>query len=357
MNMKRIGLYILLACLGIACQKEDGITPGIIYENLYAITDDPTDSIQHRRYELFEKYGVPVFFNDTVGQVFVKVDVNGDSVFRYETLDLNWAFSSTNSSTVTYHVTRITDPALQMKALRMAETYLENSFPALYPYALWLTKDCYVISSSVEQKEVVSRYRNLLFAGIDGIAEEDMPAKAKEFRNEVVKLRVQNYETQVKAFNSVTDEKYYDVRWSTLYPKEIVPHWNNPNTAWYPFGFALEKEWNQEDRSALLREVRNYGNNTDERFKMGKWTEEDFDVYNAYCRPLVGAFGFITYDVLSGSVAYTPQNTENDLTYYLEEMLKYSREEFLERWESSPLVLKKYEILYAVIRDELGVEL
>ena len=98
--MKQIGLYILLICLLLACQKEDGITPGIGFENLYTIQDDPNDSIQHKRYELYTTYGVPVFFNDTIGKVFVKVDVNGDSVFRYETLDLNWTFSGSNSKAI-----------------------------------------------------------------------------------------------------------------------------------------------------------------------------------------------------------------------------------------------------------------
>ena len=51
--MKQIGLYILLICLLLACQKEDGITPGIGFENLYTIQDDPNDSIQHKRYELY----------------------------------------------------------------------------------------------------------------------------------------------------------------------------------------------------------------------------------------------------------------------------------------------------------------
>ena len=68
----------------LACQKEDGITPGTGFENLYTIQDDPNDSIQHKRYELYTTYGVPVFFNDTIGKVFVKTDVNGDSVFRYD---------------------------------------------------------------------------------------------------------------------------------------------------------------------------------------------------------------------------------------------------------------------------------
>ena len=37
--MKKIGLYMLLACLLLACQKEDGITPGTGFENLYTIQD------------------------------------------------------------------------------------------------------------------------------------------------------------------------------------------------------------------------------------------------------------------------------------------------------------------------------
>ena len=32
---------MLLACLLLACQKEDGITPGTGFENLYTIQDDP----------------------------------------------------------------------------------------------------------------------------------------------------------------------------------------------------------------------------------------------------------------------------------------------------------------------------
>ena len=67
--MKQIGLYILLICLLLACQKEDGITPGIGFENLYTIQDDPNDSIQHMvhlinqkqfgsRATLFQKFGI-----------------------------------------------------------------------------------------------------------------------------------------------------------------------------------------------------------------------------------------------------------------------------------------------------------
>lgn len=74
-----------------------------------------------------------------------------------------------------------------------------------------------------------------------------------------------------------------------------------------------------------------------------------FDNYALYCRGLVGALGFVSYDPGYGN-RFTPRNTDVDLELYLEEMMKYPRKQFLERWESSPLVIKKYEILYAIIR-------
>ncbi len=352
--MKRIGLYILLACLSVACQKEEGITPGIEYENLYAIVDNPDDSIQHKRYELYKTYGVPVFFNDTIGKVFVKVDIHGDSVFRYETLDLNWGFNNTTSGSETYQVTRLTDPGLQMKSLRFAEIFLKNSQPALYPYALWLTEKCYLLSSSgVVEKELVSRYRNVMFSWIEAMKEEEMLEKAVSFRKEVVKLKVQVYKTELDAFNRITDEKHYNQAWFSLYPDEIMPYYYQASSlVWYPRGLA--EEWGQD--SSFRKEMKLYGNVTNENFPIGLWTDEDVDNYIAYSRTLVGAYGFISYKQPK-DMRYTPANTESDLELYLVEMMKYPREEFLKRWEGSPLVLKKYEILYAIIRDELGVEL
>lgn len=346
---------MLLACLLLACQKEDGITPGTGFENLYTIQDDPNDSIQHKRYELYTTYGVPVFFNDTIGKVFVKTDVNGDSVFRYETLDLNWAFSGTNSGSVTYQVTRLTDPGLMMKSLRFAEIFLKNSQQALYPYALWLTEKCYQLSSAgVEQKEIISRYRNLMFSWINQINEEDMLEKAAGYRNEIVKLKVQNYSDELNAFNNMLDESLYDKNWGEFYPDERIPYWRNSASlqSWFPW--PLVEEWEQD--SSYRKEMMTYGNVTNPNWPEGVWTDEEFDNYALYCRGLVGALGFVSYDPGYGN-RFTPRNTDVDLELYLEEMMKYPRKQFLERWESSPLVIKKYEILYAIIRDELGVEL
>ena len=348
--MKRLGLYILLIGLIAACQKEDDITPGIGYENLYVIQDNPNDPVQHKRYELYQTYGVPVFFNDTIGKVFVKMDINGDSIFHYELLDLNWMFNEDNSGSVTYQVTRLTDPDLQMKALQFAEIYLENSMPALHPYAMWLTEKCYELSSSgVVEKTLITRYRNLMFSWIEKLKESEMLETANSYQKEVVKLKVQNYTEELKAFNKITDEQYYEAIWSDLYP-DFIPAYDMRR---YDLAVALREEW--EQYSTYRDELKMYGNYMNTDFPQGVWNDEQVDAYFEHVRGMVGAYGFVAYHM--GDHYYTPKNTDMDLELYLEEMMKYPRKEFLERWESSPLVIKKYEVLYTIIKEELGIEL
>ena len=348
--MKRLGLYILLISFVVACQKEDDITPGIGYENLYVIQDDPNDPVQHKRYELYQTYGVPVFFNDTIGKVFVKIDINGDSIFHYEVLDLNWTFNDDNSSSVTYQVTRLTDPDLQMKALRFAEIYLENSQPALHPYAMWLTEKCYELSSAgVVEKGIITRYRNLMFSWIEKMKDADMLKTANSYQKEVMKLKVQNYTEQLNAFNKITDERYYGAQWSELYP-DFIPAYDMPI---YDFTRALQEEW--EGNYSYRNDLKTYGNYMNPDWPQGVWNDEQVDAYIAHIRGMVGAYGFVSYQ--PGDRYFAPKDTEVDLSLYLEEMMKYPREEFLERWESSALVIKKYEVLYSIIKEELGVEL
>ncbi len=348
--MKRISLYLLLACIAIACQKEDELTNRIDHRNLYAITDDATDSIQHKRFELYTTYGVPVYFNDTIEKIFIKVDISGDSVFRYETLDLNWAFNTTNQGTVTYKTTPLTTPDLQMKALRFTEIFLKNTQAALYPHAIWLTKDCHQISSSqLTTISFLSRYRNLIFSNFESLKEEEMESTSLTYRNQLVETKLGNYEEELKLFHAVVDEKSYNQDWSTFYPDEEIPTWMGPRKPWT--ARALAEEYNEDPgASSFMGTFRN------EMTKYGKWTDEQVDEYILYSRELVGRQGFVYFDKNYG-IYYTPRNKQEDLELYLREMMKYPRKEFLSRWNHCPLVIKKYEILYAIIRDELGVEL
>ena len=82
--------YIVGCLLLLGCQKEDALESKIDYVNLYEITDSPEDSVQHLRYELYKNYNVSVYFTDTVGKYFLKNDIYGNPVYRYELLDLSF---------------------------------------------------------------------------------------------------------------------------------------------------------------------------------------------------------------------------------------------------------------------------
>ena len=72
--------------LMIACSKESTLESRINLDELYVIQDDPDDPVKHRIYEIYETYGIPVYFNDTIGRIFLKTDVHGQPVYQYEKL-------------------------------------------------------------------------------------------------------------------------------------------------------------------------------------------------------------------------------------------------------------------------------
>lgn len=347
--MKKTFCCLVLVLLCVACQKEPLLENNIDFSNLYEIKDNPNDPVQHKRYEIYQNYGVPVFFTDTVAKIYTGRNVQGDSTFRYETLDLNWAFSSSDRGSVTYRTTHIQDPELQMKALRFAETFLSKTQPALYPYALYLTKDCYRISGAgVEKKNLICRYRNLMFSWIADLKEADMEKTALSYRNEVVEVKILNFEDELKKFYAVTDEDAYNKRWAELYPNESFPNWQGRYLAWK--AECLAEAYGEEQKPAL-------GTFRQELVNYAGWTNERVDEYVVRSRRLVGAYGFVYFSITNNSTLFTPADYADDLRSFLREMMTFPRAEFLDRWEESPLVMQKYNILYNLIRDELGVEL
>ena len=77
--------------LFFACKSEESITPAVTFERDFAVVDNAADPVQHARYEIYKKYGVPVYFNDTVAVHGGTAPADSASR-RYETVDLNWTF-------------------------------------------------------------------------------------------------------------------------------------------------------------------------------------------------------------------------------------------------------------------------
>ena len=78
-------LYILfLSVLFTACDKEDHLTPSNVGRDWFTI-EDSNDPVDHAIYQFYTETGIPVFYNDTIGEE-TRFDHWGNSYTHYEIL-------------------------------------------------------------------------------------------------------------------------------------------------------------------------------------------------------------------------------------------------------------------------------
>lgn len=346
--MKLLNYIFLFAALWTfaSCSEEELIGGRVDYSTPYVLTDNPNDSVAHRCYQIYEKYQVPVFFKDTLTRTYIGLDIYGDSIFRYETLDLNWDFTSHTGADVEYRHHYITDPAQQMKALDFVETYLSIVSEKMRPFCILLTDTTEVISAqSTETPEYIVNFRVLTLSQMLG--EESDPAqdtaRCEEIIRSMVWGKVQAADQVVARFGSVSSkEHWYERPWK---PDANDPNNNNLGCTYQYTGYNWMLTYTYlYDEEEIPYILKSFG-----------WTEEQFDTIRYEMFKDIGQFGFIVGDRYSG--AFKSPDADYDLECYVNTMLDLSYDEFMDRYGMSPLVVEKYNILYNYISGELGVDL
>lgn len=343
--MKNI-VYILFVMLVFGCQKEDDLKPNLNVENLYSIKDDdPTDPVKHRIYEIYKEYDVPVYFNDTIGKIFVKNDIYGNPVYRYETIDMAWDF--TTYAKVKYSYEYMNSPEEQQQALDIVESYLKKSSSALYPYNFFVVKSARVkdqqnnISEWNDGKYVIGT-RSIFFTG--GFEEVDPESLPETLRKEMVKKKVMNYKDLLTDFNKVSKNTYYDTQFDKLDPFFYEDVFVSPNDFGYKYGDGIPPRYYFSANCF-----------SDTWTGVEDFSPDGLENFRAAYRRKVGQFGFVSSEKWGGN--FTPETTDSDLDFFISEMLRWSRDEFYALWGESPLVIRKYNILYEILSAKLGVEL
>ncbi|MEG1949762.1 MAG: hypothetical protein RR137_05260 [Odoribacter sp.] len=323
--MKNIMLFILALSL-LGCEKTEKLTPSVRYDRFYFIVDDTTDAVQHRRFELYEKYGVPVYFNDTIGRIYIKTDVYGDSVFKYETLDMAWGFTSYEKTT--YRYVYMTDSIKQMQALDIAESFLEAAGTPLYPFNIFVVTSAEKVderdaSTPYKEGEFIIGYRTLLLTG--NWPKNKIPTMPKLLMKGLLKTKIANFPDQLEVFNKVSEKAWYGgIGWTVLTKDAPDGFYTSP---------IREGWWGEK-----------------------KHTPEQLLYIRDSIRRIIGPFGFVDGDSKSGGYM-TPNNATEDMEAYITEMLRFPPAEFKKLWAMAPLVIIKYDILYDIISNKLGVQL
>lgn len=378
--MKKILYTLLLLLLASSCRNDEIGDSRVQLDNIYSITDDPNDPVRHRIYEIYEKYGVPVYFNDTIGQVLVTTDVNGQPYYRYETLDLGWDFDSYNKAT--YQFDYITDPDRQYQMLDAVEYYLDHASRALWPHTFFITDGITTISK--DGKNTVSKIDKDYSLNFRVIAlipknwEDDSHTVMDNLKREYVTEKMSFYKTDIDEFASISSD-YYDGMFDVLHEKIGTKIEEPFGNTYGPFAMVINGVdlaallgeeigyvWNESTASmdeitvtrvptlnTLIRSVYGQPMSTVER---NPYTKEEIEILTPLAHYAIGVFGFVYGNPYYPGLR-APENAEKDLASYLNLVLNQNPDDFREEWKNCPLVLDKYEILYRVITDKLGVEL
>lgn len=358
--MKKILSIMASVLILFSCEKEK-IEPKIADNlvNYYEIkNDNPDDPVQCERYKIYEEYGVPVFFNDTIAKVFVKVLPTGDSVFRYERVDMNWKFTNNTISIYRYKYVGYDNDADKLKALGIIRNYLEKASKPLHPFCILTTKTATreIIKgsedgTSVQYTNYEIGYRALL---LQGLAQYNTPAKIDVFttllRKMMITARLKNFERELEEFKSISDEKWYYKDFKTKEPEGLGVVWDSSHVMARYTNAGKFDRYEKIELSAMRITYKFYEQN----YPFEPNPVETFESFRQSPRAKIGAFGFVAPDKNNSMSSYS---ASSELDIFLDEVLNTNREEFTRRWGTSPLVMQKYEILYKIIKEQMDVDL
>ncbi len=346
-RIKIIYIFSLLLLL-VGCETNE-YTKKVEMKNLYSIEENSQDSIEQKRYEIYKKYDIPVFFNDTVGKLYYGQSLAGDSVFVYETIDLAWSYTARSDHQYDYYYMKSDNK--KMEALKFISDFLAVASKPLRPLSILVVDS---VKTSADLKELnykientdtgetdnvtisfFTGVRSILFCGVDNLG--DKPEIKEKATYDVVKTmirqRIKNYKNKLAPFYTISDKNFYDKPW-----KELDETIQNPLGGTEGFSTFLLSE------VGYNYFLENYD-----------YSEEELNSAVEYIRGSIGKFGFVRGGKM---LSYnSPLNADEDLELFIEEILRFSKDDFLDIWGNSPLVIKKANILYKIIEEELEFNL
>lgn len=351
--------YLLLAFSFFSCQKEGDLNNEIDFSNVYAITDDPNDPVQHERYLIFKDFDVSVYFNDTIARKFVRNDIYGNPVYTYETIDPNWVFYNDNEQQVdgTFRYFYIKEEN-QLKCLSYIRSFIEELVPEMRPTLIMLADSVHVINSvgtvtlnlggTSSTTLFRSNFRGILITTLATGDEGERENLFLSIKKDLISSKIYNYTDEINEFENVVKDNYNR---SGIFDFPDEDPYGNPAYGNY-YGNPL-----------CMFEIDDYGSYIEYLTDYPPSGVSDIEAYIKESRiayaAIVGPWGFVAPRTINSSLGKdaTPATVEQDVDSYLELMLRLSQEEFMEYWGKYSYVMKKYTILLGVIRDKMGIEL
>ena len=350
--MKKLWLLLISVLMLTACSEDKISGDGVDLTNVFEITDDPNDPVQHERYQIFKEYNVPVLFNDTIAKRQIGTDLYGKPVMQYETVDLNWDFDSYSNS-VHYVYDYLKTDESKMDALRFVRKFLEMCSKRMRPFSIMVANNLTSKpeSSSLAEKQYVSGFRTLVFYNVSNLSDDDIKTTARDVIYDMVAQKVKGNKDLCSMFEAVSS-KYYYRTWEELGGCSTSLEWMrknnivNLNKLFYGLPYKTEKGSTNSNKLDFVDFVM--------LRKMVADKEEAESVRSTMVQE-IGNYGFIRAN--KDLPFYAPTDAEEDRNYFVQAILTVGDEVFNERYGHCALVMEKYELLKDFMVNELGLEL
>ena len=306
-------IWFILACfLTVGCSDENELKPSSADRDWFVI-EDSEDHIGHERFLLYEKYGIPVFVNDTIGVEERGVDYYGNPVMYYCTLDINYTVGApvTDNGLQSRKYSLLESSEDQLAGISFLDNYLIPALPEnMYFNSILLLDSLYEMRMTgwaVERKDI-NVYQGALTLAIGQVKSIAKMTPEEQNKHKGLILATlalkQLDEEQLSDFYMVS---YDPVKKFSYYQQMVTP---SPSAA----------------------------------------------MPSAKCE----VYGFLDYDSRYYAMnegkdpsqwIYYTLTRANDLEDFVLAYFQYSEKEFKELYADYPLVLEKYEIIKTLMTD------
>lgn len=206
-------MAVAAASLMAACEKEDDVTPNIKDTSFYfAPNDTCTDEESEIRRQFFNDHGSYLLFNDTIQHYFVSVDINGDSAYFTEKLDLAYKIGGAVSTSY-YYFTLMKNLERKKAAVEFVEDNILYHFTnALQPFSWLLVNKIYYYNGVNTTNPVAASGERAMVLAMQNLARIKTETQKTNFIQQIlvaiVDKIVVDYSTKFNSFSSVSSSLY-----------------------------------------------------------------------------------------------------------------------------------------------------
>ena len=295
---------ILLSLNG--CFHEADLTASHEEQNWYVL-EDSDDALKHLQYLIYESFGVPVYYSDTIGSKETGKDVYGNPVIYYEILDPNYDLVNTDNEIEITLSTNRNDLNSMMNFMK-DEVLPQFCSKELLPRCFLLVDSCFLACESESTRHEDYVYRSMMTSVVG----------------------------YVNRLNTLTEEER-----ERFIKRIVAEEWGI---------YLTEREKDRLTSFYVISETEvyskssTYGRNSTSSgsgtlvIPYKEWQEYGFLDYNHW------------YSYSEGKSYYTP-NKLQDVVDYATEVLLGNDEAFKTQYADYDWVLQKYDIMKRIIEE------